>query len=273
MINAGKISCSFSIFLQLSCNLEFHSWLVTVRGFYWSVMVLDHDYHLSALESSPLFLLNLPRPFHLILCCRLSFGPSSLLYFLYLHCFSDLTQPTPPFLLFLLPIHLLVLLPIIPYHLLLQLDPISEGEIPAAPLDFTLPHGPRSFFVLKKPIVAVWGLIFTQRTSIPAFKWSQLWKVIQSFDTWCLCTVLCVNLARASLHLFSASCFLHLSISVLWAVCVHVSTPPPLSLTFWNFNFWPRFKRMNPLKQKAGTLTHEPSLRVLYNEMPFMIDR
>lgn len=183
MINAGKISCSFSIFLQLSCNLEFHSWLVTVRGFYWSVMVLDHVYHLSALESSPLFLLNLPRPFHLILCCRLSFGPSSLLYCLYLHCFSDLTQPTRPFLLFLLPIHLLVLLPIIPYHLLLQLDPISEGEIPAAPLDFTLPHGPRSFFVLKKPIVAVWGLIFTQRTSIPAFKWSQLWKVIQSFDT------------------------------------------------------------------------------------------
>lgn len=62
--------------------------------------------------------------------------------------------------------------------------------------------------------------------------------------------------------------FFHLSISVLWAACVLVSTPPPLSLIFWNFNFWLRFKRMNPANQKSGTFPHDyRCLCVLYKHL------
>lgn len=93
--------------------------------------------------------------------------------------------------------------------------------------------------------------------------------MIQSFDTRCLCVVLSVKQARASFHLFCLL-FIHLSISVLWAVCVLVSTLPPLSLIFWNFNFWRRFKRMNPVKQETGTLTNEYRCAYCTNNLTFL---
>lgn len=46
---------------------------------------------------------------------------------------------------------------------------------------------------------------------------------------------------------------LHLSTSALWVAFGLVFTPPLLSLIFWNFNFWPLFKKMSFLNQREGT--------------------
>lgn len=78
-------------------------------------------------------------------------------------------------------------------------------------------------------------------------------SVNMSFIVW-QPSVFCVNRFLFS-SISSSFIPLHLSISALWVVCVLVSAPPPLSLIFWNFHFWPLSKRTIFLSQRAGTHT------------------
>lgn len=122
----------------------------------------------------------------------------SLLYLVYLRCFPDLTQQTPPFLLFLLPIPpSLLLLPTIPSHLLLQLGTISGGESPA----------------VQFQCCCVRSHLHRELTE-PAFKWSWVKKnkVTQSFDRRCSCVVLCLKQAPGFFSSVFCLLFIHLSI-------------------------------------------------------------
>lgn len=102
---------------------------------YFLVQLHQHCYALSAVLYLPL-----PCSFSslLILCFHTFFSACDCFCFLslcslllYLRCFSDLPQQTPPFLLFLPALHLPLLSLIIPPHLLLDRGSIREGENPA----------------------------------------------------------------------------------------------------------------------------------------------
>lgn len=189
-----------------------------------------------------------------------------------------MSQPTPPFLLFLPALHLTLLssLIILP-HLLPEPGSIKEGENPA--LVFTSTHAVSHavslfhvyLFNCSNLLLTVFSMLlceapFRWRNAKRFTHWLTVWKMIQTvslqklnyFQLFSLS--LCEQGLSFSFYLFSASFFhLHLSISVLWVVCVPVSTPPPLSLIFWNFNFWPLSKRTIVLSQGAGTHTYTPN--------------
>lgn len=203
--------------------------------------------------------------------------------FLYLHCFSDISQLTlPPFHPFLLALHLpLLFLLVIFLHLVLERGSIKEGENRA--LAFCSAHVVSLFsaflicHVLLSFSMLIRKALFRQRDAESVTHWLIVWEFIQAvfiqkwkpsnknkaisvfdingFRVYFECGSLCEQ-GQCFSFFKSVFCYLshfHLSTAVPWLVCVLVSTPPPLSLIFWNFNFWPPYMRMNLLSQRAGT--------------------
>lgn len=105
-----------------------------------------HKLFLPDLPSKNSFSLS-PFSVHTILCVFEFLYLFLCSLFLYLHCFPDMSQPTPPFLLFLFAfcLPLLSSLIILP-HLLLEPGSIKEGENPALVFCSTLAVS--LFFVL-----------------------------------------------------------------------------------------------------------------------------
>lgn len=116
------------IFFNFYATLSFRVSLLQSGGF--TDQMWSHIPFLSTCQSSTIF----PHLSLSFFCIRFMLPTFFCSFFFrscffYLCCFSDLIQQTLLFLLFLLPIYLPALFPIILSHLLLLLGPVSGGEI------------------------------------------------------------------------------------------------------------------------------------------------
>lgn len=108
------------------------------------IYISSHRLYLSALSSNIIFL-HFPCALFTLFSFHTLFSVFDFVWslslcflLLYFHLFSDMPQPTPPFLLFLPAIHLPLLSSlIILSHLLLEPGSINEGENPALALCLT----------------------------------------------------------------------------------------------------------------------------------------